>query len=191
MPATALDVISLADAKAQLRVTVDDHDALITGHIEAAVDFVSLSVGIPLRDETAHTLTYLPFPLDQPMNFSGSPYVKSVSELIYWEPSQELREEPGGVVDVAGLGRLEARPPGGMWLLWPPVAGWPDILEGTGFNIALIQGVADVPPGLRTAVLLAVRQLYEGYSELRMTNAMFTFMWPHMRTGEAGDGRIV
>ena len=93
------------------------------------------------------------------------------------------------MVDVVGLGRLEPRPPGGVWLLWPPAAGWPDPFEGSPFQLTVSQGVADVPPGLRTAVLLAVRQLYEGFYEIRMTNSIFVFMKPYLRTGQAS--RIV
>ena len=183
MPSTALEVLSLADAKAQLRVTVDDHDALITGHIEAAVDFVAKKTHIPLLDETYTVDVERPVS-DRPMVFGwGVLDIMGVISVAYWEPTQELREAPTGSIDVADLGRLDymRNYTGDRWYLWPPAAGWPEVLGNSLIKLELKRSVTDVPPGLRTAVLLAVRQLYEGFYEIRMTNTMFTFMKPNKR----------
>ena len=53
MAATALDVLSLAAAKAELQVEdTDAFDARIEAEIGAAVDFVSRELGRPLLDLT-------------------------------------------------------------------------------------------------------------------------------------------
>ena len=178
MPSTALEVLSLADAKAQLRVTVPDHDALITGHIEAAVAFVAKKTHVPLLDETYTADVKRPVS-DRPMVFGWQVFdITGVISVAYWEPTQALREAPTGSIDVADLGRLDhwRHYKGDRWHLWPPAAGWPKVLSESLINLELKRSVTEVPPALRTAVLLAVRQLYEGFYEIRMTNAMFTFM---------------
>ena len=179
MPSTALDVLSLADAKAQLRITVDDHDALITGHIEAAVAFVVKKTHSPLLDETYTTDVKRPV-RDRRMVFGRGVFdITEVVSVAYWEPTQALREAPTGSIDVGDLGRLDRVYYSfdvDAWHLWPPADGWPKVLDDSLIKLELKRSVTEVPPALRTAVLLAVRQLYQGFREIRMTHAMFTFM---------------
>ena len=179
MPSTALDVLSLADAKAQLRITVDDHDALITGHIEAAVDFVVKSTSIPLLDDTYTANVERPVRAEYPVVFGWGVFdIAEVVSVAYWEPTQALREAPTGSIDVADLGRIDhvRNYKGDRWHLWPQAAGWPEVLDDSLIKLELKRSMTEVPPALRTAVLLAVRQLYQGFREIRMTHAMFTFM---------------
>ena len=184
MPSTALEVLTLADAKAQLRVTVPDHDALITGHIEAAVDFVAMTTHVPLLDETYTTDAERPVRAEYPVVFGWRVFdIAEVISVAYWEPTQQLREDPTGSIVVADLGRLDhvRNYKGDRWHLWPQATGWPEVLGDSLIKLELKRSVTEVPPGLRTAVLLAVRQLYEGFYEIRMTNAMFTFIKPSKR----------
>lgn len=179
MANSATDIISLADAKDQLRIDGDDQDELVLAAIDGAVSWVSSYLRMPLVDRTQ---TFdLPESLvtgDRPATVK-SPFVRSVSSIAYWLPTQELREDAGGSVDAATLGRIE--PNRSIFYrsdIYPPAAGWPDMLRGSKVIITATVGrdIADHETGITHAVILAIRQHYEQPEWSQQSAAMLALL---------------
>ena len=179
MAATATDVVSLAEIKAELRIGVDDHDELLTSQIAAAVSFVSREIDAPLLDVTE--TIYVPRPLRlRPVTFRARA-AKVVEAVEYWTASSSLRMPPDGRIDGAHLGRREFDDV--AVVVYPPVDGWPEVLPGSMLVVEVVRGI-DIDASnqaLKQAVILAVRQFYDGYREIRPTEAFFALIAPFRR----------
>ena len=182
MAANALDIVSLATMKRELRIelTETDHDTLLTGQIASAVSFVSRHLHIPLVDLA------VTFRCSRPAD-SATPIilptrgVRAVGFVKYWTADGSLREAPDGTVALGTLGRtLES----GGFVIYPPADGWPLVLGNSQIEIVVTRG-QDTPPALRSAVVLCVRQLFDGYREIRPKEAFFALMQP-FRSYKAG-----
>ena len=182
MADTATEVVTLDEIKAELRIdaAVSDHDALLTGHIEAAVSFVARHVDAPLVD-VAETI-YAPRPsgASLPVSFRVLA-VKSVESVKYWTPASALRDDPDGAVAKGDLGRLVSE--GRHNLLYPPADGWPEALQGSLLAVQVKRGLAidATTKALKQAVVLCVRQFYDGYREIRPTEAFYALIAPWRR----------
>ena len=175
MAAHALDIVSLATMKSELRIPSPgiEHDVLLTGQIAAAVSFVSNSLRIPLLDRSegfrcsrpsyAHTPIILP-----------TDGVLGVGSIKYWTAAGSLREAPDGTIAVGTLGRLVEY---SGFVIYPPAAGWPEVLDNSLIEIVVTRGMT-TPPALRSAVVLCVRQFYDGYREIRPTEAFYALIDP-------------
>ena len=182
MSLDALDVVSLATMKSELRIPAAEtsHDVLLTGQIAAAVSFVSLHLRVPLldRDET--------FRCSRP-SYPAAPIVlatsgvRSVGSVLYWPVDGSLREAPGGTIAVGTLGRLVDYM---GFVIYPPADGWPLVLDNSLIEIVVTRG-QDTPEALRSAVILCVRQFYDGYRRIRPTEAFYALMQP-FRSYKAG-----
>ena len=191
MAATALDVLSLARLKHELRIEEDEdsQDTLLTGQIMASVSHVEQSITVPLLDRT-ETL-YILRPSHERPTFLRATYIKQVSAVRYWTSDGELRSDPDGVIEVENLGRqrsehVNATPYGlrhhvalGRWV-WPPDGGWPESLSGSCFEFDITRGlnITAVEEGLVQAVILCCRQLYDGREEIKPTTAYKQFIKP-------------
>ena len=175
MATNALDIVSLATMKSELRIPAAEtsHDVLLTGQIAAAVSFVSRAVRVPLLDRAegfrCSRPTYSDIPICLPTDG-----VRSVGSVRYWTAGGSLREAPDGAIDVDTLGRLSAH---NCFEIYPPAAGWPLVLDKSLIEIVVTRGMT-TPPALRSAVVLCVRQLYDGYREIRPTEAFYALMAP-------------
>ena len=175
MATNALDIVSLATMKSELRIPAaeSEHDTLLTGQIAGAVSFVSRHLRAPLVDRAEV------FRCSRPGD-SAAPIVlptygvRSVGSVRYWTTGAPLREAPDGSIDVDTLGRLVARR---GFEIYPPADGWPLVLGGSLIEIMLTRGM-NTPPALRSAVVLCVRQFYDGYREIRPTEAFWALMRP-------------
>ena len=176
MARTALDIVSLAMMKAELRIPAAEieHNTLLTGQIAAAVSFVSRHLRAPLLDRVEVFRCWRPGDSTAPIVLpTGS--VRYVGSVKYWTPGRALREAPDGAIDVDTLGRVVAL---SGFQIYPPVGGWPLVLGGSLIEIMLTRGM-DTPPALRAAVVLCVRQLYDGYREIRPTEAFYGMLRPY------------
>ena len=184
MAETAIEVVTLETMRRELRISADDQsqDARITEKIGEAVDFVSERTGLPLLDVT-ETLYECPYGVDYSILPLRVRDVLSITEIKYWETTQKLREDPTGEVEVDTLGRLFATCEDESlgFFVYPPADGWPTRLANSLFQVKVVRGLETIAPGIKSAVILATRQLFEGFREVRPTNAMFTFMAPHVR----------
>ena len=178
---------------AALRVLhpLDTQTDLLKNQIEAAVSFVSHGLKGPLVDRTEKY--YLPPPSGEEPLIFASPMMKSVTEIRYWSPSGSLRLDPDGAIAPGDLGRLhKERYDWQTHSVYPPAAGWPETLSNSLFELKVVRGL-DITPetaALRSAVILCVRQLYDGYREIRPTEAFMRITAPYRSRGYVSrDGR--
>ena len=176
MAADALDIVSLAAMKDELRIPAAEtaHDTLLTSHIANAVSFVSRPLRVPLLDRAEGFRCSRPADSDTPIVLPTDG-VRSVGSVRYWPVDGSLREAPGGTIDVGTLGRLVA---GSGFEVYPPADGWPLVLDNSHIEIVVTRG-QDTPEALRSAVILCVRQFYDGYRNIRPTEAFYALMTPY------------
>ena len=188
MAADALEIVSLDEIKTELRLGGEDeasrtahdaHDTILKGQIGAAVSFVSRLISAPLVDVTETIHVRAPS-ADAPLVIA-LPYVKAVESVKYWTPDGDLRDEPDGEIDVTTLGRkrsFERR----YWV-WPGANGWPKVLPGSLLAAEIKRGIdiAAETRALKQAVIVCVRQFYEGYREIRPTEAFYALIDPWRR----------
>ena len=183
----ALDIVSLDTIKAELRLGGDtlvtrkrfrDHDALLAGHIEAAVDFTAAQSGLPLLDRREVYAVAQPAMNDTPLIIEAM-HVRRVDSVAYWTPSAPLRSSPDGEILTAALGRLVAAKGARSHAVWPPAGNWPAMRAGAPVEVTATHGVARVPPTLKSAIIVCVRQLYDGYREIRPTEAFYALIYPY------------
>ena len=160
MAASATDVLSVADAKAQLRIDGEDANALVQDLIEQAVAYVSEAARLPLIDRAETLRPRPPYSKSSPMVLPVR-FVKAVTEFQYWSlASQYEREAPGETIDVSEL-RIDARETG-RTLLWR-ATDWPD-MQAFRPQVTVTRGY-DIPARgspVRSALILTVRALAEG-----------------------------
>ena len=164
MATTAVEILSLAEAKEQLRVTTPDTDALITMSIESAVSYVAKRANVALLDKS-RKIDVLPF--------SDTVYVrlitracKSITTVKYWLETQSLRELPTGTIGLSKLGRRDVGPT--FVAIWPPPDGWPKRKNYSPIRFTFIEGLTldGHNQALKQAVILAMREFFIGHREL-------------------------
>lgn len=150
--------VSLAEAKAHLRVDHDDQDDLITAQIKAATAYLDGYSGIlgralitqTWRQDFAAFADRLPLPV--------SPVI-AIASIIYFDVGNMQQILDAGVYDLIA----EAR---GAYVALQPQQSWPvtfnradavSITFTAGFGAA-----ADVPEPIRQAILLIVQRLFDG-----------------------------
>ena len=175
MATNALDIASLATMKSELRIPAAEtaHDTLLTSHIANAVSFVSRPLRVPLLDRAEGFRCSRPTNSDTPIVLPTDG-VRSVGSVRYWTADGSLREAPAGTIDVGTLGRMVA---GRGFVIYPPADGWPLVLDNSLIEIVVTRGMT-TPPALRSAVVLCVRQFYDGYREIRPTEAFYALIEP-------------
>ena len=168
MAESATDILSIEDAKTQLRIGGDSVDALVMAAVTNAVAYVSNRTGIPLvdRDDTV----YCPLPASK-QSCITIPRVdcKQIRHLHYYEPDQDLNAEPNASLqgwDPTGANytTFHFGEPG---LITTPLyrtgQDWPDFRTGSRIQIVVRRGFtlgAD-DEGLKAAVILMMRHFYE------------------------------
>ena len=182
MAANALDIVSLATMKTELRIELAEtsHDALLTGLIAASVSFVSRHLRVPLLDRTEGFRCSRPSYAATPIILPTTS-VRTVSSIKYWTTGGSLREAPDGTVVVSTLGRQVEH---GGYVIYPPADGWPVVLDNSHIEIVVTRG-ATTPPALRSAVVLCARDFYDGYREIRPNSAIYAIIRP-FRSYKAG-----
>ena len=194
MAERATDILSVADAKFALRVEdaagIDDE---ITRCINAAADYCARVAAKPLVDRTETFLAPRPETASIPIRLP-SIYVKSITQIQYWETTQYLREEPSGSVMVGPsdppqpsddpIGRLQVVDRH-YTAVWPSSAGWPQVLSEngveSGFLFTYVEGIADPLPGLAgiaKAMTLMTGVYFEGAVEAEYEEAVRTLLQP-------------
>ena len=184
MATNSLDVVSLATMRSELRIPDDSHDALLIGQINSAVSFVSEQIRAPLLDRAEGFRCRRPadsYPIVIPSN-----NVRRVSSVKYWSDAGNLNAYPDGSIGVSTLGRLEQDRSG--FAIYPPTAGWPEVLPNSLIEILVVRGM-NAPAALGAAVILCVRQLYDGYRQIRPTEAFSALIDPfRLHESLATDG---
>ena len=189
MAATALEVLSLAAAKRELRIPGEDdqHDDLLQAQIGSAVSFVGRHLRAPLTDSVERHRCSSPG-TDRPLAIRAD-HVQGMAAIRYWPAGRALREEPDTIA-VADLGR---RAQVAEWFcIYPPSAGWPEVEAGSLLEVDLTRSITLTTrtTALRHAVVLAVRQLYDGYHTITGNAAMYALIAPWRRLDADPPGTL-
>ena len=161
MAANVTDVLSLADAKLNLRVDGDDLDSLVTEAITSAVGYIQRQTGVPLLDRPETFKLQRPSKDDDPLVLPARD-VKEVTEVDYWTEAQELRQDPAGAVAVATLGRREEV--GRVTVVWPPADGWPEVLDQSLMQVTVTLGydlLEKKDRDIKNTVIVLTRHFFE------------------------------
>ena len=184
VPATALDVLSVASLKAELRLEPDDDttlDAQLEGYVKAAVEHIERYCERPILRTTdkqvvrAGTTT-------GPIHF-WCPDGYQIVSVKYWPDKASLRLDPSETISVVSLGRRVWATRHPWWhSVWPSEDGWPESEDAYDcrFELSVYRGV-DIAKAesLRHAVILAARELWEGQSVIQGSRAMYTLADPY------------
>lgn len=183
MASSVTDIISVDDMKTELRLPLDvkDHDEMIKSQMSAAASFLSRYISVPLIDvtETVHGIP--PLDSSKPIAIMAVA-LKEIESVRYWSPGGALRLEPDQTIAKADLGRTEKRPDG--WnMVWPPADGWPERLKNSMYEFRVTRGVDidDSTKALAQALVILVRQYYDGYHEFSPTNTVMALIAPWRR----------
>ena len=187
MAATALDIVSVDLIKRELRIPdgVTSQDAMLARQIESAVSYIQHSLRAPLVDVTdVYRLTPVTG-TTAPLIFVA-PALKSVENLEYWTPAGSKIDDPDGSILPADLGRLvHELYDWQTHALYPTSSGWPETLPDTVFLLSAKRGI-DITPetaALRSATILLVRTLYDGYRAIRSNEAFLKILQPFKSRG--------
>ena len=194
MATSATDIISLNEAKRQVGISEDDtsDDANVTSAISGAVGVAQSFLEIPLLDvnetlrETDRQICF--YSASQPImvrardiypappNPNPDSLTDGIEAIRYWTTDQEIREEAGGTIDVATLGRrVESWP---STLIYPPDDGWPERLSQTGFEIDVRRGY-EIKTGqedIKSAILILTQMIYDAPDRIDQRSAPFTLL---------------
>ena len=187
MAATALDVLPLDLMKDELRIPpgTTSHDALLERQIESAVSYCQVSLRAPLVDEVDVYRLEPVTGMREPLIFAA-PALKSLENLEYWTPTGSEIAAPNGRIGGADLGRLAfGRYDWQTHGLSPTTSGWPETLPDTVFLLSAKRGI-DITPetaALRSATILLVRTLYDGYRAIRSNEAFLKILQPFKSRG--------
>ena len=175
MATNALDIVSLATMKTELRIPAGtpEHDILLTGQIASSISFIERHLRVPLLDRAETFRCSRPGDAAAPLILSTDG-VRSVGSVKYWTADGALREAPNGTIAVGTLGRQVEY---GGFVIYPPAAGWPLVLDNSLIEIGVTRG-QDTPEALRSAVVLCVRQFYDGYRRISATEAFYALLRP-------------
>ena len=181
MAANATDWLSLADMKVQLGLeTENHHDAMITGHIQSAVAWLSGPLMAPLVDRE----TKIAF---QPRTSEGrATFYVPWFLADYDQQRVEYLDESGDpqAFDVQAKVRLPARRLPTTVILPAPATGWPAVYPDARGNPYLYRCKVGVPSThpkkdkIKQALIVAVRDLYNGSRELKAGHILAGFLLP-------------
>lgn len=186
MPTAPTDIVSLSRIKRELRLPVDDtaDDATLTEQLTDAVSYVSAIVDAPLLDKIE--VFYTPAPGAAsifPIRFRRHA-VRAVTGIRYWTTDGELRLDPDGVIAQTSLGRFsQSSRRDSCNEIYPPSDGWLGALDDTCYEVSIRRSLiddtnrADTAP-LERAVILVVREFFNGYREIKPTDAFFSQVEP-------------
>lgn len=180
--------ITLAQAKAQARVEVDDEDALIGGYIAAAVEFAETYTNRALMPQTWDVMLDC-FPHDDRWIELPKPPLQAVEAITYLDRNgdeQTWDDENYRVIAPSGP-RAEA----GRVLLRNGKT-WPLTLnEPAAVTVRFSAGYDEyegVPELIQTALLVHVAELYENRESTVLTGAIMQevpfsvqhLLWPYV-----------
>lgn len=152
--APASDPVTLAEAKAQLRVDASDEDALITSLIKAATAYLDGRQGILGRCLMTQTweLTLDAFPADGDIEIPLGP-VASVTSVTYVDTA-------GATQTVSDVNYYLDNTSVSAWVI--PQATWPTTMDAANaVTVRYVAGAAAAPLPIKQAILLLVAHWYE------------------------------
>ena len=187
MAQTTLEVLSLDRARRELSIplSVTDDNALLTGQIGAAVDWVSKYLDAPLIQVIEARFGGKPERGDRPIHVAGR-YLKHVLRVRYWSDGASLRDAPDITVAAADLGRI-AETASDFYEIWPPTDGWGDMDRESRILVDCVREVEPIPDGILAACVIVMRQLYDGIQDIRPTATFRALLAPYEKVSYWAD----
>ena len=192
MAASQDDVLNLEEIKRQLRIGGDtpesraaftEENEMLTDLIGQAISHIEDAIGQPVIEKTQ--AYFIPRWGEDTAIAISLRYIESVSEIKYWTSDGALRSNPDGTIPVADIGRNGYLLDHGgeyrkCYTIYPPADGWPEILTDSALQVSFVRGidVAGEGKSLVAATVLIVRQLYDGFQEIRPTAAYLRLVAP-------------
>lgn len=150
--------VSLAEAKAHLRVDHDDQDDLITAQIKAATAYLDGYAGILGRALVTQTWRQDFAGFADRLALPVSPVIAIVS-VSYFDGGNVMQTLDASIYDLFADAR-------GVYLTLRPGQSWPAALNrADAVSITFTAGfgaATDVPEPIRQAILLIVQRLFDG-----------------------------
>ncbi len=168
--------VTLADAKAHLRVDSDDDNTMVSAMIAAATGYAELFMGRALVDQT-FDLVLDAFPAgSKPIAVPRPPLIEVLGVFIRNADGSETEVEGYRVDTIQAPGRII------------PTGAWPSGLPAAGVRIRfragyiLMEGsppqaVGNVPPDIHAALLLYVGTLYLQRETINVGNIVTDIPW--------------
>ena len=177
MAASATDVVSVAEAKEELRLQDNSRDSLVESHIASAVSFISELLEAPLVDRIEDFQADIPAPNDPIRVRVYKP--RMITSLKYWGPADSMRVAAPQTLTGYGVLLKASKDTASRYLIYPPEAGWPDTLQGSHFAIRIKRGM-DATDGIKQAVLIGVSNLFDGFP-LSESDSIIYLIAPYRR----------
>ena len=175
MAANTSDIITLAEVKTYLGLSdATEHDAMLERQIQAASEFVSEYIGRYLLNVAITERIGIKI-LTAPVFTTHIDIVKDSISLHTWSDQSNLTTEPDTEITV--IGRLDEQDLGTHVY---PKGKWPHY---GNYLLRMTVGMkADkIPAAIKEAVVLGVRQLYDGYRTITNADAIFILLGPFRR----------
>lgn len=194
MASGSTDFVTVAELKFELSINqaVVSHDVHLGKLLDEAVTHVADATGLPLIDRT--NSLFLPRPDNgDPLYFTiVGGHVKSVSEIRYWTTGAALRSAPDGTIAGADLGRLQSWR--SEYNVWPPAAGWPEVITKSHFVVDLARGVVinSDTRHIRRPIVIYVRETFNGFRDFQLTQGFKELIYDlkDITYGELGEGEL-
>lgn len=168
------EVVTVATLRNEFQVTDASRDTRIELIRDQAIELVERRTGLPLIDRDVVLQVLRPVKSIEPIRLDAWD-VKAVVSVQFWQTTDTLRLEPTGMIDVAGLGRLvQASYPFYYPAIYPPMSGWPTILEDSCFVFTVKRGLEVVDKGTLASIVLTARQLFQGQMDRHSAERMIT-----------------
>ncbi len=156
------EALSLADAKAHLRVDYDAEDALISAYIAVSIQTVEQYCGITLLQKT---LTARFDGFANPLILRRGPVV-SVSEVRYVDSIGVSKTVPQAAYSVS-IDRARARLAPASGVAWPATISGMDVVE-VDYQVGYVSGA--IPMSILHAMKLLVGHYYENRTPVNIGN---------------------
>lgn len=156
--AATTSAVTLAEAKAHLRVLHEDDDDLITAQLAAACDTIERATRVALQPQTLRC-SLKDWPQADRRLWVPRPPMVSVTHVKYMDADNvERTVSSGNYFTLLNTGSV-------VFLAdfsWPSLADRPDAVR-----VTYVAGVATIPTSLKQCILLQLQQGYDGQDERR------------------------
>jgi uncharacterized phiE125 gp8 family phage protein len=147
----ANEPITLSEAKAHVRVTSSDHDAVLAVCIAAARDLAEQYTGIKL---VTQTVTFSARHFRTVMDLPAAP-LQSLS-IQYLDTEKESQTLNPALYDISGVSTLRPTVSRADGASWPSLYNHPEAV-----TITAVVGYEAVPDAIRSALLLMIGHLFD------------------------------
>lgn len=158
--------VSLPRIKQEIRLSQEatDQDDMLVNHIDAAIRFIEMKVGIPLFDKT-EIRTVQGMAGDFPMDIGFVSFLQGVPRIDYWDQATLNQAPDGKVEQTFETQAMPGTDPNSWvkcWQLLPPTNGFPESATGE-YRVTIQSGMNPSDfPNVQAILIAMVRESYTG-----------------------------